>query len=154
MLCRCNGGHHDAFNLVDIASFKDATTRDKSLKHSGKLDKEFGESISIALDKVSPSTHYICFVINSFNGRNLDKGLEGYSFKLHEPAGKIPIAESKFSKSESGEKFTAILMCCLYVSLEFAENHCSMQAGPSAWPLFTVWALGTSTFLVHAMHFL
>ena len=104
----------DAFNLVDIASFKDSATRDKSLKHSGKLDKELGESISIALDKVNPSTHYICFVINSFNGRNLDKGLEGYSFKLHEPAGKIPIAESKFSKSESGEKFTALLMCCLY----------------------------------------
>merc|ERR1712226_613648 len=104
----------DAFNLVDIASFKDASTRDKSLKHGGKLDKEIGESISIALDKVSPSTDYICFVINSFNGRNMDKGLGEYSFKLHEPASKSPIAESRFSKSESGEKFTALLMCCLY----------------------------------------
>ena len=116
-----------SLNLVDIASFKDKETRDKAIKHCGtgkgwlsgigKSDAEkvadLGENINLSLDKVSSAVTYICFVINSFNARDMDI-INEYDFTLFDPKTKNNIAQCKISKSGSLGKYSALLMSCLY----------------------------------------
>ena len=116
-----------SLNLVDIASFKDTKTRDEAIKHCGtgkswfsvigKNDAEktadMGENINLELDKISPSISYICFVVNSFNARNLDL-FSKYDFILYDPKTKNDIARYSYSKTSSLGKHSALFMLCLY----------------------------------------
>ena len=116
----------EALNLVDIASFSDTKTRDGSIIHCGTGKNWFskiglkedtvnlGENITIKLDHVNPSTSFICFVINSYKGRNIDKHLSKYEFTLHDENTKTVITDYKYSKPTCIGKHSALLMCCLY----------------------------------------
>jgi len=114
-----------SLNLVDIASFKDQKSKDGAIKHcgtgkgflSGLLKKEdltdLGEDINLTLDQVSPSTTYICCVINSFKARDLDL-ISKYDFSLNDGKTKNNIAQCSFSKSTPFGKHSALFMCCIY----------------------------------------
>jgi stress response protein SCP2 len=90
---------------------------------------DLGEYSSLRLDQVNPSTTFICFVINSYNGKNIDTSLSKYEFTLHDENTKTVITDYKYSKTDCIGKHSAILMCCLY--------RCN-QASKSNWMLRTL----------------
>mmetsp|Transcript_23709 Transcript_23709/g.39200 ORF Transcript_23709/g.39200 Transcript_23709/m.39200 type:complete len:590 (+) Transcript_23709:89-1858(+) len=105
------------YQLLDIVYFKQLTSKDGSVRHSGdeREGDEAGddEIINISLLSVSPNTKYIGFVINSFSGQELDDVAKA-ACHLFDPTTKTDIATYTLSNSKELDKHTALLMGCLY----------------------------------------
>jgi len=102
-------------NLIDIASFKQFQSKDGSIMHALR-EKQSGETISLYLGKINPAVTYICIVINSYKGKNIDC-ISEFSCSLEDYADSLTphtIATYNFSKSAPMGKHSAILMYCLY----------------------------------------
>jgi tellurium resistance protein TerZ len=103
--------------LLDIVYFKQLTSKDGSIRHSGdeREGDEAGddEVINISLLSVSHSAKYICFVVNSFSGQELDD-VDKAACHLFDPATKVDIATYTLSNCKELDKHTALLMGCLY----------------------------------------
>ena len=102
-------------NLIDIASFQQFQSKDGSIMHALR-EKQSGETISLYLEKINPAITYICIVINSYKGKNIDC-ISEFSCSLENYADSLTpntIAKYNFLKSAPMGKHSAILMCCLY----------------------------------------
>ena len=110
-------------NLIDITSFNDTKSKDGAIRHGG-ADKSFykakfctfaklGEDMNLALDHVNKNIMYICLVLNSFRGRNIDK-IPYYDLSFHLPETNANLIQCSFAKSNQLGKHSALLMCCLH----------------------------------------
>jgi tellurium resistance protein TerZ len=102
--------------LLDTVYFKQLTSKDGSIRHSGderEGDEGGDEVINISLLSVSRSAKYICFVVNSFSGQELDDVAKA-ACHLFNPVTKTDIATYTLSNSKELDKHTALLMGCLY----------------------------------------
>ena len=103
--------------LVDIVFFKQLTSKDGSIRHSGdeREGDEVGddEKISVDLARIQPAVKYIGFVINSYSGQELDD-VSGAACHLFDPSSGRDIARYGLSNARELDKHTALLMACLY----------------------------------------
>ena len=105
------------FKLRDIVYFKQLTSKDGSIRHSGD-EREGDESgddeiINISLHRVSEDIKYIGFVVNSYSEQELDD-VDRAACHLFDPNTKADIATYTLSNSKEVDKHTALIMGCLY----------------------------------------
>mmetsp|Transcript_21387 Transcript_21387/g.35394 ORF Transcript_21387/g.35394 Transcript_21387/m.35394 type:complete len:597 (-) Transcript_21387:73-1863(-) len=105
------------FEQLDMVWFKQLTSKDGSLRHSGdeREGDESGddESINISLLQVSHSVKYVGFVVNSYSGQELDD-VDKAGCHLFDPRTNIDIATYNLSNVKEVDKHTALVMGCLY----------------------------------------
>ena len=105
------------FGLEDIVYFKQLTSKDGAIRHSGdeREGDEAGddEKINVALADVDPKVKYIGFVINSYSGQELDDVARA-SCHLFDPQSHIEIAKYTLFNASDLDKHTAVVMGCLY----------------------------------------
>lgn len=105
------------FSLLDVVYFKQLTSKDGSIRHSGdeREGDEAGddEIINISLLSVSHNVKYIGFMINSYSGQELDDVAKA-SCHLFDPSTKTDVATYTLSNSKELDKHTALVMGCLY----------------------------------------
>ena len=107
----------EQFDALDIVFFKQLTSKDGSIRHSGdeREGDEHGddEMISVDLKSVHECVKYIVFVINSYSGQELDD-VENAACHLYDPKTRIDIASYKMANAAEMDKHTACIMGCLY----------------------------------------
>lgn len=103
--------------LKDIVYFKQLTSKDGSIRHSGdeREGDESGddESLNISLHRVSADIKYIGFVVNSYSQQELDD-VDKAACHLFDPKTKTDIASYQLTNSKEVDGHTALVMACLY----------------------------------------
>ena len=107
----------DSLNLLDIVNFQQLKSKDGSISHGGD-EREgdavgFDEKIQLSLSRVHASVTYIGLVINSYSGQELDDVAKA-SCELFDPKTNISIAQYKLTSSKQLDKYTALVMGCIY----------------------------------------
>jgi tellurium resistance protein TerZ len=113
-------------NLVDTVWFRQLTSKDGSVKHSG--DEREGdalgddEKINFSLSKVPANVAYVGLVINSFSGQELDDIAQA-SCHLFDAETNVDIAKYTLSNCAALDRHTALVMGCLYRSQLVNESN-------------------------------
>ena len=107
----------DSLNLLDIVNFQQLKSKDGSISHGGD-EREgdavgFDEKIQLSLSRVHAAVTYIGLVINSYSGQELDDVAKA-SCELFDPKTNISIAQYKLTSSKQLDKYTALVMGCIY----------------------------------------
>jgi tellurium resistance protein TerZ len=106
-------------SLVDAVWFRQLTSRDGSIKHSG--DEREGdavgddEKINFSLSNVPSNVTYIGLIINSFSGQELDD-IAKASCHLFDPKTNVDVATYTLTNCAALNHHTALVMGCLYRS--------------------------------------
>jgi len=106
-----------SLNLVEIISYKNLCSSNKSIRHGGDErtgDKEGDdEKIFIDLHKIPADVMHVGFVINSYSGQELDD-VSLAKCHLFDAQTGDDLAMYKLSNDKSLDKHTGLLMACLY----------------------------------------
>ena len=109
----------EQLNLVDAVWFRQLTSLDGSVKHSGdeREGDAFGddEKISFSLSIVPAHVAYIGLVINSYSGQELDDVARA-SCHLFDPKTNVDVAKYTLTNCTALNGRTALVMGCLYRS--------------------------------------
>jgi len=107
----------EKLNDVDTVWFRHLQSDDGSIRHSGdeREGDEQGddEKIKVNLNKVSRNVRYICFVLNSFSGQELDD-VKKAACHLFDAETHIEVARYSMTNTHELDKHTALLVACLY----------------------------------------
>jgi tellurium resistance protein TerZ len=104
-------------NCVDLVHYGKKRSNDGSILHGG--DEREGdvagddERINISLLSVDNRVKYLGFVINSFSGQELDD-VAGASCHLFDTATRRDIASYVLSANRQLDKYTSLVMACLF----------------------------------------
>ena len=90
---------------------------DGSIQHSGdeREGDEAGddEKIKVDLNRVPSNVQYICFVLNSYSGQELDD-VSKASCHLFDAATNVEVAKYAMTNTAELNRHTALLVACLY----------------------------------------
>ena len=104
-------------NVVDKVWFRNLKSSDGSIVHSGderEGDEEGDdEKIKVNLNNVSQNVRYICFVLNSFSGQELDD-VSKASCHLFDADTKTEVAKYTLTNTAELNRHTALLVACLF----------------------------------------
>jgi tellurium resistance protein TerZ len=104
-------------DLVDTVWFRKLQSDDGSIQHCGdeREGDEIGddEKINLRLMQVPPNIQYLCFVINSYSGQELDDVDRAFCH-LYDPLTNMDIASYALTNSSELDKHSALLVSCLY----------------------------------------
>jgi len=107
----------DNFLMDDIIYFNKLTNDDGSIIHSGDERtgdaEDYDETIIVKLNSVPERVEYICFVVTSFSGQELDDVTRA-SCTLLDTNSKNIIATYSITNSKKLDGCTALVMTCLY----------------------------------------
>jgi len=107
----------EKLNDVDTVWFRHLQSDDGSIRHSGdeREGDEHGddEKIKVNLNKVSSNVRYICFVLNSFSGQELDD-VNKAACHLFDAETHIEVARYSMTNTHELDNHTALLVACLY----------------------------------------
>ena len=104
-------------DTVDVVWFRHLQSNDGSISHSGderEGDEEGDdEKIRINLAQVPSNVDYICFVLNSFSGQELDD-VSKASCHLFDPSTLTEVAKYTLTNTAELDRHTALLVACLF----------------------------------------
>lgn len=107
-----------SFEVVDIISYRKLKSSDLAIIHGGdeREGDEIGddEKIFLYLQRLNPSIQYIAFVINSFNGDELDD-VSKASCHLFDTETRVDIASYSLTNNRALDKRTGLIMSVLYL---------------------------------------
>lgn len=107
----------DQLSVLDKVWFRHLRSEDNSIVHSGdeREGDEAGddEKIKVNLKAVSKNVRYICFVLNSYSGQELDD-VSRASCHLFDPVSHTEVAKYAMTNADELNRHTALLVACLY----------------------------------------
>lgn len=105
------------FRVKDMVWFRNLTSSCGSIRHGGdeREGDEAGddEKISVNLNAVPRDVRFICFVLNSFSGQELDD-VSKASCHLYDHASRVELAKYALTNTAELNHHKALLMACLY----------------------------------------
>ncbi len=109
--------YDDHLKVLDCISFRKLNSNDMAIRHCG--DEREGdavgddEKVMIDLARLSPHAHYLCVMVNSFSGQELDD-VASAGCHLFDPSNGRDACRIKLTGEKSMDGKTACFMCYLF----------------------------------------